>query len=205
MLYDSLCKKYDKGEPIFLSEVKGSSRDSVRQEMKKLTDSGKIMRLSNGVYFLPYVTILGTPGKVSVDKYLDKKYLRSGNKTIGYYTGLQLANMYGFTTQNPSWIELRSNEATTAQRKVDIDGRKAIIYKPYAEINDDNMSALMFLDLMTDIDKYSEVSGNELKTKLRRFVSQAGVDFNNVKKYIGLYPCKVYKNIYEGGLMNELV
>ena len=205
MLYDNLCKKYDKGEPIFLSEVKGTSRDSVRQEMKKLTDSGKLMRLSNGVYFLPYVTILGTPGKVSVDKYLDKKYLRRGNKTIGYFTGLQLANMYGFTTQNPSWIEIRSNEATTAQRKLNIDGRRIVLYKPYSEINDENSGALMFLDLMADIDKYSEISGNEQKIKLRDFVSRVGVDFNKVKEYIGLYPCKVYKNIYEGGLMNELV
>ena len=205
MLYDNLCKQYDKGEPIFLSEVKGSSRESVRQEMKKLTDSGKLMRLSNGVYFLPYVTILGTPGKVSIDKYLDKKYLRNGKKTTGYFTGLQLANMYGFTTQNPSWIEIRSNEATTAQRKLDIDGRKIVLYKPYAEINDENSGALMFLDLMADIDKYSEISGSELKTKLKGFVSQIGVDFNKVKEYIGLYPCRVYKNIYEGGLMNELV
>ena len=63
----------------------------------------------------------------------------------------------------------------------------------------------MFLDLMADIDKYSEISGNEQKIKLRDFVSRVGVDFNKVKEYIGLYPCKVYKNIYEGGLMNELV
>ena len=113
--------------------------------------------------------------------------------------------MYGFTTQNPSWIEIRSNEATTAQRKLDIDGRKIVLYKPYAEINDENSGTLMFLDLMVDIDKYSEISGSELKTKLKGFVSQIGVDFNKAKEYIGLYPCKVYKNIYEGGLMNELV
>lgn len=205
MLYNNLCKQYGKGEPIFLSEIKEASRASVRQEMKKLADSGKLIRLSNGVYFLPYVTILGTPGKVSIDKYIDKKYLRSDGKTMGYYTGLQLANMYGFTTQNPSCIEIRSNEATTAQRKLDIGGRKVIVYKPYARINDDNAGALMFLDLMTDIDKYSEISGDEKKNKLRRFVSLIGVDFDKVKEYIGLYPCRVYKNIYEGGLMNELV
>ncbi len=30
-----------KDEPIFLAELPGKSRESVRQEMKKLTDEGK--------------------------------------------------------------------------------------------------------------------------------------------------------------------
>jgi len=31
------------------------------------------------------------------------------------------------------------------------------------------------------------------------------VDFERVKKYISLFPDRVYRNIYQGGLMNELV
>ena len=58
---------YQKDEPIFLAELPGKSRESVRQEMKKLTDEGKIERLYNGVYYRSYKTILGTKGKVSVD------------------------------------------------------------------------------------------------------------------------------------------
>ena len=38
--------------------------------MKKLTDDGKLERLYNGVYYLSYQTILGTKGKVSVDKFI---------------------------------------------------------------------------------------------------------------------------------------
>lgn len=49
MLYKYIIENYKKDEPIFLSKVPGSSRDSVRQEMKKLVDEGKMERLKGGV------------------------------------------------------------------------------------------------------------------------------------------------------------
>lgn len=205
MLYDYIVNNYDKDEPIFLSELPGNSRDYIRQEMKQLADEGKVERLYNGVYYLSYMTILGTKGRVSVDKLVEKKYISYQGKVSGYITGIQLANMYGFTTQNPSCIEVCSNEATTKQRKLDIDGRKVIVYKPLAEINKENKSALQFLDLMSSIDKYSELSGEEFEKKLKEFVRAVNVDFMKVKEYISLFPDRVFRNIYQGGLMSELV
>lgn len=205
MLYDYLCENYEKGEPIFLSELPGKSKESIRQEMKKLADEGKVERLFNGVYYLTYTTILGTRGRVSVNKYVDKKYINANGETTGYITGIQLANMYGYTTQNPSCLEICSNEATTTQRKVNIDGRQLIVYKPLTKITEKNRAALQFLDMMSCIDKYSELSGDALKKKNREFVKLLNVDFDIVKEYISLFPDRVYKNIYQGGLMNELV
>ena len=205
MLYDYILENYEKDEPIFLSELPGNSKDYIRQEMKRLVDEGKMERLFNGVYYLSYTTILGTKGKMSIDKYVDKKFINANGVVSGYVTGIQLANMYGFTTQNPSCIEVCSNEATTKQRKIDIDGRKLIVYKPLVEITEENQTALQFLDLMTIIDKYSELSGDALREKLRAFVKLLNVDFLMVKKYIPLFPDRVYRNIYQGGLMNELV
>ena len=205
MLYDYILKNYEKDEPIFLSELPGDSRDYVRQEMKKLVDDGKLERLFNGVYYLSYTTILGTKGKMSIDKYVDKKFIKSNGRVTGYITGIQLANMYGFTTQTPACIEVCSNEATTKQRKLCIDGRNLIVYKPITEITKENQTALQFLDLMTTIDKYSEISGNILRMKLKEFVNILNVDFSIVKRYIALFQDRVYRNIYQGGLMGELV
>ena len=205
MLYDYILKNYEKDEPIFLSELPGDSRDYVRQEMKKLVDDGKLERLFNGVYYLSYTTILGTKGKMSIDKYVDKKFIKSNGRVTGYITGIQLANMYGFTTQTPACIEVCSNEATTKQRKLCIDGRNLIVYKPITEITKENQTALPVLDLMTTIDKYSEISGNLLRMKLKEFVNILNVDFSIVKRYIALFPDRVYRNIYQGGLMGELV
>ena len=201
MVYDYILQNYENGEPIFLSELPGTSKDYLRQEMKKLVDEGKLERLYNGVYYLSYLTILGTKGKVSMDRYIEKRYLSTG----GYVTGLQLANKYGFTTQNPSCYEVCSNEATTKQRKQTVDGNTIIVYKPVTEITEKNKSALQFLDLMSVIDKYSEITGEELVAKLKKYVGAAKVDFSVAKELLPLYPDKVYRNIYEGGLMGELV
>ena len=205
MVYDYIIQNYKKGEPIFLSELPGNSRDYLRREMKQLVDDGKLERLYNGVYYLAYVTILGTRGRISIDEYIEKKYLKAGGQTIGYVTGLQLANKYGFTTQNPSCYEICSNEATTKQRKQTVDGNTIIVYKPVVDITEKNKSALQFLDLMSVVDKYSEITGTALKDALKRFTETIQVDFSVVKELLSLYPDKVYRNIFEGGLMGELV
>lgn len=205
MIYEYIIENYQNGEPIFLSELPGGSKDYLRQEMKKLVDEGRLERLYNGVYYISYLTILGTKGKISIDKYIDRKYLSSGGTASGYITGLQLANKYGFTAQNPACYEVCSNNATTKQRKQNIDGNTIVVYKPVTRVTEKNRSALQFLDLMSTIDKYSEISGNELKTQLKKYVDTAKVDFSIVKEYLPLYPDKVYRNIYEGGLINELV
>ncbi|WP_352397248.1 hypothetical protein [[Clostridium] aminophilum] len=205
MVYDYIIENFKNGEPIFLSELPGKSKDYLRQEMKKLVDEGKLERLYNGVYYLSYITILGTKGKISVDKYIEKKYLQTDGKASGYITGLQMVNKFGFTTQNPACYEVCSNEASTKQRKQEIDGNTIVVYKPVADINEENKTALQFLDLMSVIDKYSEISGAELVNKLKKYVETVGIDFSIVKKYLPLYPDRVYRNIYEGGLMGELV
>lgn len=53
--------------------------------------------------------------------------------------------------------------------------------------------------------KYSEITGTELMKKLKKFVKITQLDFSVVKEYLPLYPDRVYRNIYEGGLMGELV
>ena len=205
MLYDYIVKNYDKDEPIFLSELPGNSKNYIRQEMKRLVDEGKLERLYNGVYYISYTTILGTKGRPSIEKYIEKKFLTVNGNASGYITGIQLANMYGFTTQNPACYEICTNEATTKQRKLEVGGRKLVIYKPVVPITRENIVALQFLDLMTYIDKYSEISGEALRQKLVEFITVLNVDFSKVKEYLSFFPDKVYRNIYEGGLMGKLV
>ena len=205
MVYDYIVDNYKNGDPIFLSELPYTSKDYLRQEMKQLTDEGKLERVYNGVYCLSYPTILGTKGKMSIDRFIDRKYLNANGEVSGYITGLQLTNKFGFTTQNPSCYEVCSNEATTKQRKLNVDGNTIIIYKPLVKITEENRNALQFLDLMSVIDRYSELSKKELRGKLQKYVKTNKVDFDQIREYLPLYPDRVYRNLYEGGLMNELV
>lgn len=54
-LYEYLLKNYKPNEPIFLADlqIEGISRANLRQQIKKLTDAGKVKRFDNGVYFFP--------------------------------------------------------------------------------------------------------------------------------------------------------
>lgn len=205
MIYEYIIKNFKEGEPIFLNEIPGKSREAVRQEMKRLVDKKKLKRMRNGVYYIPYKTMLNTDGRITTRSYIEKKYLYNQGRLNGYYTGLAVANEYGFTSQNSGVYEICSNAATTTQRKVIINERRVFIYKPKVPITEENISSLQFLDLMTVIKMYSEIKGEEYKKALREYVKENEVNFNEVKKYISFYPKVVYKNIYEGGLMNELV
>lgn len=204
-LYDYILAHFDEDEPIFFRDIPGKSIDSKRQNMKYLVDSGKLERFQNGVYYRNYTNLFGTKGKMSVTKYIEKKYLFDEGKAIGYKTGLWLANSYGFTSQNPAVVEVRSNAATTEQRKIALGNRRLIVYKPVVEVNDKNKSALQLLDLVTSLDRYSDVPEDERKTKLRRFIEMTDVDFGEVKECLPFYPGKTYRNMYREGLMNELV
>lgn len=205
MTIDYINDNYQNGEPIFIDELPYRSKGSLRQEMKKLVDKGQLVRVYNGVYYKPYNTVLGTIGKMSITSFLNKKFITYNNESTGFISGIGLYNKYGFTSQIPSVYEIVTNNTTTKQRKLNIDGYDIIIYKSLSTISKDNINELEFLTLMTDIDKYSEISGINLINKIKNYIRQKNIDFNIVKEYLPLFPDRVYKNLYIGGLMNELV
>lgn len=203
-VYEFIKENYSNGEPILLSELPFDNKNYLRQEMKRLTDQNKLVRAYSGIYFLKYTNSLGLDGTFSIFKCIEKKFLFQNGKRIGFYSGLTLVNNFGFSSQNPSYIEVESNNSSTKQRKLSIDGYNLIIYSPCTSINDKNYSAMQFLELMKDIDKYSELEGEELQKKLKNFIKETKVDFAEVRKILPLCPDRTYKNLYVGGLMNEL-
>ena len=54
-LYGYLIKNYKENEPIFLAElqIEGMSSSNLRQQLKKLADSGTLKGFDTGIYFLP--------------------------------------------------------------------------------------------------------------------------------------------------------
>lgn len=74
-----------------MSELFGKSKETIRQEMKKLADEDKIECLYNDVYYLSYKTILDTKKKMSFDKFLNKKYLNNNDKISSHVTKICMA------------------------------------------------------------------------------------------------------------------
>lgn len=202
MIYEYLLNHYEKGEPIFLTDIsiEGVTEENLRYHLKKLTDQGTICRFDAGVYYIPKINLLGEKSLLSPDTVVLHKYLRRLGKCIGYYSGYTLANRLGISTQVPYKEEITSNNAPAPVREVKIKNRRYVIRRPVTEITEENRYVLQFFDCLKDIDKASELDMKECGRILTTFAREHHITKNLADQYISLYPLKVYKAIYETGV-----
>ena len=57
--------------------------------------------------------------------------------------------------------------------------------------------ALQFLDMLKDVDVYSEMSGTDLQKRLFQYMRDAGLEISDLESYFSYYPDKLYKNLIE--------
>lgn len=198
-LYKYLLDNYKENEPIFLADlqVDGMTRTNVRQQIKKLTDIGKVKRFDNGIYFLPKKTIFKSGSQLAPEKVLECKYLRDKDERCGYVSGLMFFNQMGLTTQVPMMYEVVSNKATNDYRETSLAKSRVIVRKPKVPVTEKNYKALQFLDMLKDVDVYSEVTGKPLQDRLYRYMDDANLSISEMEPYFAYYPDKLYKNLVE--------
>ena len=199
-----LKENYGDNEPIFLAglSIPGMKDVNIRQKLKKLTEDGRIKRFDTGIYYIPRKTLFKSGAALSVDEVIRKKYLVDGEARCGYLCGILFANKLGLTTQVPMVYEICSNKATTEYRDTRLGSFRVIIRKPYVEVNSQNVNALQFLDLMREVVDVSELEGSELTDCLVSYLRDKGLEFEKLKPYLSYYPDKIYKNMFEVGLLN---
>lgn len=198
-LCEYLLDNYKENEPIFLADlqVDGMTRTNVRQQIKKLTDTGKVKRFDNGIYFLPKKTIFKSGSQLAPEKVLECKYLRDKDERCGYVSGLMFFNQMGLTTQVPMMYEVVSNKATNDYRETSLAKSRVIVRKPKVPVTEKNYKALQFLDMLKDVDVYSEVTGKPLQDRLYRYMDDANLSISEMEPYFAYYPDKLYKNLVE--------
>lgn len=203
MLYEYLKTEYRENEPIFLSElnVADISSVNVRQQLKKLTDKGLLKRYDSGIYFIPGSSIFKGGAQLSFDKVVQKKYLEKNGRRCGYISGVLFANQIGVTSQVPMCYELVTNKATKDYREVTLAKARIVLRKPKIKVTDDNYKALQFLDLVRNIELLADIPKDELSSKLINYLQSSGLSFNDLEKYLSYYPDKVYRNLYEVGIL----
>lgn len=207
-LYEYLLDNYKENEPIFLVDIQiaGMTRTNVRQQIKKLADTGKVKRFDNGIYFLPQKTIFKSGSQLAPEKVLECKYLRDKDKRCGYVSGLMFFNQMGLTTQIPMMYEVVSNKATNDYRETSLAKSRVIVRKPKVPVTEKNYKVLQFLDMLKDVDLYSEVTGKQLQDRLYRYMDDANLSISEMEPYFSYYPDKLYKNLVETrGIYNGLL
>ena len=198
-LYEYLLDNYKENEPIFLVDIQidGMTRTNVRQQIKKLADTGKVKRFDNGIYFLPKKTFFKSGSQLAPEKVLECKYLRDKDKRCGYVSGLMFFNQMGLTTQIPMMYEVVSNKATNDYRETSLAKSRVIVRKPKVPVTEKNYKMLQFLDMLKDVDVYSEVTGKQLQDRLYRYMDDANLSISEMEPYFSYYPDKLYKNLVE--------
>ncbi len=203
-LYRYIENNYQPNEPIFLSEISipGIKAVSIRQQMKKLTESGQLKRFDTGIYYIPKKSMFRSGSSLSVDEVIRRKYLTDGENCCGYVGGILFANKLGLTTQVSGVYEIYTNKATTEYRETKLANLRIILRKPYCVIDEKNVATLQFLDLLKEIVDISEVEGEELTNRLVSYMKKKNIGFENINQFLPYYPDRIYKNMYEVGLLN---
>lgn len=199
-LYDYLQENYKQNEPIFLAalQIEGMSKEKLRQQMKKLTDAGTVKRFDRGIYYLPKKSIFKSGSALSPEKVLEYKYLRDKDgKKCGYRSGPVFANQMGLTTQVPMVYVVVSNKATNEYRETSLAKTRVVVRKPKVPVTESNYKVLQFLDLLNDVDLYSEITGKALQKRLYQYMADAGICLLDLEPFFSYYPDKLYRNLVE--------
>lgn len=198
-LYQYLKENYEEDDPIILAElkIKDMTENNIRQQLKKLTDEGMIKRFDKGIYYLPRKSIFKSGSLPSIEKVLEYKYLRDKNQLCGYVSGQLFFNQIGLSTQVPMQYEIVSNKATTDYRETVLAQSRIIIRSPKVPVTEQNYTILQFLDLMKDVDLYSEISGKELQERLFKYLRTVNLKISDLEPYFTYYPDKLYRNLIE--------
>lgn len=205
-LYDYLLEEYKPNEPIFLSDftINWENDGSLRKTFKILTDEGKLRRFDNGIYYIPeFSSSLDAEIPLNPIDVIVKKYILNDDVRYGYFGGPNLFNNFGLTSQVPFNFNIVTNKATKNYKETRILDYKIIIKKPRTIVTEKNYQILEFLDLIYDIDLFSELEGNKLKKTLKDIIINENLTYKNVSPYFNFYPLKLYKNLIETGVVSS--
>lgn len=82
-------------------------------------------------------------------------------------------------------------------RETSLAKSRVIVRKPKVLVTEKNYKALQFLDMLKDVDVYSEVTGKPLQDRLYRYMDDANLSISEMEPYFAYYPDKLYKNLVE--------
>jgi hypothetical protein len=203
VLLDYLIKTYGQGEPIFLADVsyKDMKPAMLRQTMSKLVEKGQLRRFDKGIYYIPDTSIFPSGAFLSNEKVIERRYLSDKDQRCGYISGQNFANQFGLTTQVPMSCTVVSNKATTKERRIKLGKQEIILRQPRCTITKQNFLVLQILDLLADVDRYSEIGQAEARQKFKDYFGRTAMGFCSLEQYLSYYPIKIFKNMYEMGLL----
>lgn len=197
-LKERLKEKYGVNQPIFVNEVRFDdlANSYIRSEITRMAKRGDLKRFMKGVYYFPK----GKSG-LSPLQVCDRKYLRRGTEPFGFYSGANLQNLLGLSTQVPFVTEITTN-AVTRSRRIKMGVYRFILLPPRVRITNRNLSALQLLNV---IEGTAPASFREEDiAALSLFIKEKRITKSMVSKIIGAYPKDTLPKLQKTGLFDAL-
>lgn len=207
MIKDYLIENYGYNKPIFLNElsIEGMSKNALRQAIKRLNKSGFLKRYDNGIYYIPKSIGVLSTSYLDPLKVVAYKYIENEKDKYGYVTGLAFANQLGLSTQMPSVIEIVSNNEATRGRIVTIGNQKVKVEKPNIEVTNENASLLQLLDMISSVEKYSELPEEETYGVLKKYIKDNKFSKKQLIDASSSLTGNTSKRLIEWGIVYEFI
>ena len=97
--------------------------------------------------------------------------------------------------------EVVTNKATTECKKTTLGRTHILLRKPRAMVTATNAKPLQLLDFLKEAELLSEVKGQELSQRILAYMRRSSLSFQDLEPYLSLYPDKIFRNMYETGLL----
>lgn len=156
------------GERVWrLADFDGMPFTAVAQALSRLSRQGVIQRLGKGLYYRPRQTAFGEskPNRAQI------RSLPVRRRGV-FPAGIAAANLLGFTTQNPSQVEVATDGVSLPRLIV---GKETVIHtrrpEAWRELPETDTALLDFLRRRGEA---SELSPEETASKLLRYFGEPG-------------------------------
>jgi DNA-binding transcriptional regulator YhcF (GntR family) len=205
--YRYLVETYGYDEPIFTDQVKEElniNPNTLRQQFKRLADTGQIEKVQNGLYFIPKKKPLFGSPVLNVERIIERKFLKQQKNVEGYIAGTNFANRLGLTSQTAAMATVVTNHTSSVQRVVTFYNNKVIIKKPRVRITNENYKLLQVLDLLNEYERYSEKALSEGISTIKDYLNGVYLEEEELKTYLNAYPVKTKLKVYESGLFDAI-
>ncbi|WP_102375770.1 hypothetical protein [Raoultibacter massiliensis] len=202
-LSKQIIERFGYDEPILTEDIldmyPSLSRTAIYKKIDAAITEESLERYARGIYYVPRTTPFGKSEPLA-SQVVRRRWISDGENVFGYYSGQTLENKVGLSSQVPAVLEVTTNKASMRVREVEPFGgwRKVLVRKPRTTVTEENVDALMLLDLLTSVSP-ADLGSTEL-ANLKKLASKAGR--KKTLSLAELYPAKTSKRLIESEAYN---
>lgn len=209
IILDYIQSNYDKRTPIFAKDLYSTfpdiSEGTIKSLFKRFRESGVLEKINNGVYALPNKESVLGKATVYISDVVENKYIRDEKgKRVGYNSGINFSNLIGLTSQTASVNTIYSNNVSDKKRIAKLKNNRIILNAPRVRATDSNYKLLQVLDLLNNLERYSEYDLKKAAVKILKYIENVNLDEGEVENIVSTYPLDAQVRFYKIGGVNAI-